>query len=321
MSKGANIKVANWSVTKLGPTVKDPDVTALLPTVFRCTKVTAEMVGVNVAIANALRRTLMGGIPVICMDFEPQALKTNDEFVLVDMLRRRINLIPIRQDLDPTTQFTVHAANSTEALVTVKSSSIVPVKGNIKDVFNETYDLVDLHPTKALSIDKITIIRGYGNEDARHVAVFRGAVVPMDQVPINQFTGEGVSSALSDPRHHKITFHTNGNIDAKYAVDLACAEMLAMIERGRKAIPHLQTRDMLTSVSFDGANDTLGNMLLRTGYDIYPSGADFRYNVDELSGKITFELRTAEDPAVVLGAIFSELRVTIERLRAQFKAA
>lgn len=319
MSQGKNAKVANWSVTKMGPTIRDPEVASLLPTVFRSAKVSVEMIGVNIGIANAVRRTLSGGIPVICMDFEPQALKTNDEFVLVDLLRRRVNLIPIRQDMDVNTVFSLHAANNTEALVTVKSSSIEAGR-KVKDCFNETYDIVDLHPTKSLIIDRISVIRGYGNEDARHIAVFRTSLLPLDQVPFNQFTGEGVPSALSDPRHHRLTFYTNGNIDPKVAVDTACAELLALVERGRKAIPNLQSRDLLTSVSFDGASDTMGNMLLRTAYDIYPSGADFRYNVDELGAKISFELRTSEDPAVVLGAIFSELRVTFERLRAQFRA-
>lgn len=319
MSQGKNAKIANWTVTKMGPTIKDPDVVALLPTTFRGVKVSVELSGVNIGIANAIRRVLSGGIPVICMDFEPNALKTNDEFVLVDLLRRRINLIPIRQDLDPAITFSLHAANTTEALVTIKSSSIEPSK-RTPNTFNHSFDIIDLHPTKALTIDKISIIRGYGTEDARHVAVFRTALVPLDQIPFDQFSGEGVPSALSDPRHHRLTFHTNGNIDPKAAVDSACVELLAIVERGRKSIPSLQTRDLLTSISFEGATDTLGNMLLKTAYDIYPSGADFRYNVDELGNKISFELRTSEDPAVVLGAIFSEIRATFEKLRAQFKA-
>lgn len=320
MSQGKNAKILNWTVTKMGPTIKDADVLALLPTVFRGVKVTVEISGVNIGIANAIRRVLAGGIPVICMDFEPQALKTTDEFVLVDLLRRRINLIPIRQDLDQSTTFSLHAANNTEALVTVKSSSIEPNK-KAQNIFNETFDIVDLHPTKALIIDKIQIIRGYGNEDARYTAIFRTALTPIDQIPYDQFTGQGVPSALSDPRVHLLTFHTNGNIEPKTAVDSACAELLAMVERGRKAIPNLQTRDLLTSVSFDGASDTLGNMLLKTAYDIYPSGADFRYNVDELGARVTFEIRSPDEPAVVLSTIFSELRVTFERLRTQFKAA
>jgi len=256
----------------------------------------------------------MGGVPTLCMDFEPSALKTNEEFVLVDLLRRRINLIPIRQDIDPATIFTVNAANTGESLETIKSSSIRAVKST-KPVFNETFDLVDLRPGKALSIDRITLVRGYGTDDARHVVAFRGVLVATDQMPYDQFTGKGIPSAVSNPRNHKLTFQTNGNTDPVSIVDTALGELLSLVERGRKAIPSVQSRENLSSVSFEGTNDTLGNMLLRTAYDVYPTGADFRYGVDELGGKVTFEIRSSEDPAMMLGAIFSEIRITLERLR------
>lgn len=313
-------KFSNYTVTQGGPKIKDPEVAKLLPSVHTHVMVSVDLINVNIGIANAIRRMVSGSIGVWCMDFEPGALKTNDEFVLVDMLRRRINLIPITQTIDPGVVFSVNTANTTEALVSIKSSSIVPNKGKSAKYFNETFDLVDLHPSKSLTIDKITLIKGVGSDDARHTAAFRVCLLPLDQTPINPYTGVGVPSSLSDPRSHRLSFSTNGNIDPKQVLDSALVELLSMVERGRKAISSVQTQQLQSSVSFENSNDTLGNMLLKTGYDIYPNGVDLRYNVDELSGKITLELRSPDDPAVVIGSIFSELRVTFEKLRSQIKS-
>lgn len=320
--KGAttDIRISHLERKSLAPKVP-AEFQHLLPTVFSPESFSLELHGINVAVGNALRRIIMGGIPVFCLDFDMGTLRTNDEFVLEDLLRTRINLIPISQRIDPGLTFSISASNPTESILSIKSISIdiKGGKGGKKEkLFNETFDIVDIAPSRSLTIPEIRPIRGYGNENARHVCAFRAALIPLDQIPFDQFTGTGVPSALSDPRSHRLSFCTNGNVDPKWVLETACSEILGIVERARKYIPSVQTQDGLSSVAFEGFDDTLGNLLLKTAYDVYTSG-DFRYGIDELGGRVMFDLRTDEDPAIILGAVFSEIRIIFERIRVLIK--
>ena len=126
-----------------------------------------ELHNTTTEMANAIRRCINSEIPVLALNFENSDVKTDDSFIIIHELKKRIGLMPIRQISESV--FSLNVKNLSDVIIPVYSSSIrETVKPNttVKDeMFTGTNILTYLRPGKSLIISKITTKTGICNVD------------------------------------------------------------------------------------------------------------------------------------------------------------
>jgi DNA-directed RNA polymerase subunit L len=146
--------------------------------------VSFELHNTTTEMANSLRRCIHSELEVLVMDFEPKDFDSNDSFIILHELRKRITYIPIRQIFGVT--FNVNVHNKTDEIIPVYSSSIIEsgfkkdkkkkdenpddkkirkdkqnnVKKHKEKMFSETIILTYLRPGKSLVINNIHTFSG-----------------------------------------------------------------------------------------------------------------------------------------------------------------
>ena len=126
--------------------------------------------------ANALRRCINSELEVLIMHFDDDSFISDDSFIIIHELRKRINYIPIRQISGLV--FSLDVYNNTDTIIPVYSESIKEkkkykhdtgneTKGNTHDdtMLSETVILTYLRPGKKLVIDNIYLLSGTSYKD------------------------------------------------------------------------------------------------------------------------------------------------------------
>lgn len=143
---------------------------ALLPNIKQ-EKISFHIRNSNTATANALRRVVMGELKVKYLTCDIPDIDTDEEFIKLNELIDRINYIPINQDLDVHSEFSLNIAATdikSETLI-VHSSELIMNKGNKVvnlPMFANTFRIAELRPGKYLIIPKIRIVENYGYNTA-----------------------------------------------------------------------------------------------------------------------------------------------------------
>lgn len=140
----------------------DKELQKLLPT-FERERISFYLKNANLSIANAIRRVVSGELKVKYLTCNIHDISTNDDYIILDELRDRINFIPLKQDVPINTTFTLNASNidSKKRYKIVHSNEIIS-KTYIDKAFAETFRIAELSPTKYLIIPKITVVEDYG---------------------------------------------------------------------------------------------------------------------------------------------------------------
>lgn len=312
------VQVKNVKVTSLAPKVKDPDVAALLPTVLVPERTEMEIHGVNTAIANGLRRVITSESPAWRLNFDHASFHTNDPFILVDYIRKRINNIPIKQDTSAKLTFRLNVLNNTDVNMRVKTGLMEPA-GKAKPVFNETFDVCMLGPGKYITIDNIYLQRGYGYMHGGYNMACNVAAVPLDQTPLDTATGVGVPSGLSDPRVHRLAFTTNGTISNGEIMKIACDEIATRLDNVIKSIPNVYNADDTYHLVLKKETHTIGNILMKSIVEEYPDVPAVTYTTDELAKTTTISIRTTDDIETMLIDVCKKNIKIVNTIKAHFK--
>lgn len=307
-------RVKNFKVDTVGPKTSDKLVAALLPTVNVPVRCSMELHGVNVAIANGLRRVLMSELPAMRMTFAHDSFHTNDPFMKVDYIRDRIYNIPVRQD-NPNATWKLHKVNDTAMGMRIKTRDLIGTKG----LFNETFDVALIGSNRFITIDKIYLQKGYGYNHAGHSLAFAVSSVPLDQTPYDQHTGEGVRSSVSDPRVHRLAFTTNGTMDPKKIVLLACSELVTRLNAVIKAIPSINHANDTYHLVLNNESDTVGNILVKGLVETYPDITAATYSMDDIVRSITVSVRTDDDLESMLIDVCKKNIKVVESIATHFR--
>jgi DNA-directed RNA polymerase subunit L len=300
------VVVKNFKVVDLAPKIPDPKIAALLPNTLTPQHAEFELHGVHIGIANGLRRCIMSEIPIKAMNFDFADFTTNDPFILNDFISGRIRNIPIKQNVSEKATFSLDVQNQTEEIIYVKSGQI---KGNLP--FNETFTVTALEPNKFIKISKIYIETGYPYNYGGFVGATNVVCVPLDQIPYNNYTGEGVRSAISNPVNHKIAFNTNGTISPKDIIVSACGELTRRLNLALGELPNITVENNTYLFILHAENDTLGNMLMKTLVDMFPDLPTVTYTVDHINRNLTMKLISNVE---VDGMITTAVKKCIEQL-------
>lgn len=316
--------VRNYTHTVHTVATGDPDIDALLPTRLLRASASVEITGVNTAIASALRRAAASEIPVRAMWFETSALTTDNPFILVDMLQRRIKLIPIDQQTDLKSKFRLHARNNTAALRSVYSSEIEQIGGRGPLPFNGTFELFTLESGQSLTISEITVDIGYNYMDAAYTVALHPACVPIGADPYNEFaTPEpaGECSSVANPTDFIWRFDTNGTADP-VAIMTAAAD--SVINRMRAVLSHvdsaIENQDLYV-ITLPNESATVGALIMRNMLEVYPSIPFVSFVRSSHGRNIDIKVRTSDDLRVVMSGvveytvgIFTEIRAQLAGL-------
>lgn len=297
------VKVRNLETTSLSPNLGvglNPKLAALIPTTLTPSKVSVDIIGVSVAVANGLRRTCALEITGRAMRFAQEDLITNNPFILYDFVLDRISHIPIKQDVSEKAEFKLHVENNTKTLMYVMSSDITPISGSSKPIFNQTFPIATLQPGTHLTIKKIKIETGLGYVNSCFSLACSTVCVPLDQTPINLSDNTGVRSGLANPRNHRISFITNGGIDGKSILIRACVDIRERLRYTQSLLVDITTKDNMSILVINGESDTIGNLLLKTIVELSPD-AVATYETNSTYRSLTFKLKTQEEPERVIG--------------------
>lgn len=219
-----------------------PEVAAKLPggklPLSNFVEITLE--SMNIAAANALRRVISDEVPVKALNCNMNDIITTDVFIVRDFVQDRLRQIRISQDVDDDCRFKLEVVNNTPIIKVVTTKDLIPLtKTKAEDIMYDTIPIIELNPGKSIVIKAITIDKGYNWQYGGYKVATNVALVPLDQKMFDPYINDkdpGVKAGLADPRKHRLTFCTEGNIQINKLLTLACDEILLRLERVLKEL-------------------------------------------------------------------------------------
>lgn len=194
------------------------------------------LVNTNSAFANGIRRILIEELPVTCLEATHENIHTTDDFLLTDVIRKNINLIPINQEFILSAlknlYITIDIFNNTNKQIDVKARDLIITKNQIDPAAPKTkhksiiaidklipdgnITIFTLSPGKQIVINDIVIESGLSKDDAAKFSLLNNvSYKPIGYKPYNNFDKTGIRSSDYDPDEFEIQFTTNGNITPK----------------------------------------------------------------------------------------------------------
>ena len=226
--------------------------------------VSFELHNTTTEMANALRRCINSELEVLTMDFDSKDFESDDSFIVLHELRKRITYIPIRQISGVT--FKVNVNNKTDEIIPVYSRSIVEsgFKKNKKTMnenpddkkirkdkqnnekkqkekmFSETFILTYLRPGKRLVINNIHIVSGVSFK--QHAAFsFPGKVaykcLDLPDSSTSEVDGKDggntpfASSMITEPTRYRLGVPRQKYIDPVHIVKMALKTLEDKLDR------------------------------------------------------------------------------------------
>lgn len=315
MSHVKNIKIKN-----LSPNITDDKLKKMVPKTLIPKRMEFELHNINIGIANGIRRTLPSELLVKCMDFNFDKYSTNDVFMLNDFIKERIHNIPINQNVSYDSVFSLNVTNRTNKLMHVKSSEILlDGQKNKKLPFNGEFTLAILHPHKFLKITNIFIEEDYGYNGAWWSMACNSTCLPLDQTPIDLYTGEGISSSVSDPRKHKILFTSNGVLPMREIMIECCENIKERLTYVSSILDTLSFTLDEYILNVQGETDTIGNMLVKTISDLYPDITAVTYSTSPTSRDMKLKIRTNDNAEVIISDTIKFIIRIFDRIQIQFE--
>lgn len=282
MSKVTDVKVIDRS-----PKAKDPEVRKLLPTVLKPQRYEFTIVGVDNAIANAIRRVLCLELPVKALVCNYEDIETDDAHVIPEVIMKRLRMIPLLQSCPAAATFSLNATAGAD-VTDVKTAEIKPAKGG--PMFNDTITLLSLQPGRSIKIKNIRVqtLPGTGLGDGMHATAFNVVSLPIDIDPAK------MSSRVANPRDFMIGFNTNGTIDGKVAFKMACENIIGRLDNLIKgASLEVTSNSDEYHVLIPNETHTIGNLLMRflsrnhtCTYSTNDLGCKFVIQTDSIDGLI-----------------------------------
>lgn len=297
------MQVSDIKITDLTPVIKNPALAKLVPKTLLSKHISFTISGVNNAISNALRRTIACELLVNGLHAEYEHVKTNDMFVIPEMILGRLKMVPIDQTCPLDAVFELDVTNKTAGELDVKMGDMRIVnpghgKKPLRELpFNHTTTIVTLKPGKSMKISNIGLHQdycyhlGYG----AYVVACNVASVAVDQQPINLYEGGGIPSSISNPQVWKISFNTNGTLPPREIITVACDNIIARVTAIKELLFSIENNNDEYILTINGESDTIGNLFMRTINDIYPDIRAVVYSTSSVGRVLTLRIRCDED--------------------------
>lgn len=182
-----NVEVRNIEYEITGTYKKhEQEIKGLLPTKKRQI-ISFILRNTNTKIANGIRRTLLEEMKIKILDVEIEDIDTDEEYLIREEFRDRLNLIPIDQttSIDSTFLIDFVNTNTDQPWTRVHSGDINGVQCDDK------FSIAELRPGKHLLVKDIYVREGYGYDNAKFSPVCGIVYKPLDFVDVNLVNSTG----------------------------------------------------------------------------------------------------------------------------------
>jgi DNA-directed RNA polymerase subunit L len=258
--------------------------------------VTFELKNTVADFANAIRRCITDELRVLSLHVALSDVDTSDPFILSDVIKDQIELLPVNQLLrhEKNTKISLYKENATDHDVEVCSHDIT-MRDGPKDAFlvNPNIVLCILRAGEYIKINNIKLVEGRTKDQAGKFSAIGGILYDiLDADPLRETADglEGVSSMVSNHGHFMIGYSTHRNHDkpTQFVVSAcdALIERIAIIMDNAKKIPKnaeshysdkltLESDGCMQVLHINGEYFTLANLLARYIYIITEENINF----------------------------------------------
>lgn len=195
--------------------------TKMVPSVVNHTLI-FELKECNCSLANAIRRTLMSEMPVKHLTVSLTDIKTTDPYIVGEMIRKRIEMIPISQSINEDSVFAILFENKQDEYIDVMSSDIKLNGVSVSKDITPFIPICDINSGTSFSINDIRVVESFGYNNAR-VSIGRIAYEIIDH-------DMNLPSNTSHPTNFRLEIETPGIIDPVEMVKKAIDTLLDRLD-------------------------------------------------------------------------------------------
>jgi DNA-directed RNA polymerase subunit L len=262
----------------------------------------------NFALANAIRRVLCDELQSFCLTLDDAIItadQCSDPFMFDQVIRDRIQLIPLMAGLDEETattlRFELDVSNNTHEPKYVYSGDLHIVAGKISyPIFNPTFEIVVLQPGKFISLKNIHLTRGIGRDNAVYQSMCQTTSITLDipeydKTEMEEHEGESgykISTLMADPHHFLVSgvvpaIVPNSDKTVKQMLQSSCQVIVDRLQRISAALISSQDEGVIfvttkgvsgnseSLLVVKGETHTIGNLLRKMIYDNYKDDISF----------------------------------------------
>lgn len=272
----------------------------------------------NVEFANAIRRVVTNELEINNLYVDMSEIKSDDKFILSNLIKDRLELICINQDIPLDCKFKIHVNNNTLDIKKITTKDLILQNNkhlDIKTLFNTNILICYLNSNKYLNVSDIIIKSNTGIENGKY------ALCNVHYKNINtEFT---IPSLNNDTTDFEFKFNTNGNIKPKQIINktvLILNKRLTVIEdniKNNSKVYNNYQQELVESINLyiiknndiynyyiNNETHTIGNLLVRYIYDIYPEIELVNYTIEHpLKKQVIINIKHSDHNKLILDAI------------------
>lgn len=181
---------------------------------------------------NAFRRCAIDELMIKHMYFILNSIKTNDPYILQDLIKDRIEMIPVLQSINIMTSFKLNISNTTDKVISIYSNELVA--SDKKIYFNQTFKICDLNPNSYIKIDNIKIRKSSGEQDGKFSLC-------LASYEVDDLTK---SSMLRFSNDFNMFIESFGNIKPAEIVKLVSENLIERLEKIKQSIINKSIRKL-----------------------------------------------------------------------------
>lgn len=166
----------------------------------------------NEAFANSIRRILTNELEIKAFYINSTDVISTDKYILNDIIKDRIEMIPIDQSVDDSFKINVKIVNKTTEIIDIMSHDIL-AKANVTKLLCNNMRICQLNPGKYIQLNNITIKKNKGIDNGK----FSLCSVHYKEINIDL---DNTLTLNHDSTNFAITIKTNGNIEFKQMLDM-----------------------------------------------------------------------------------------------------
>lgn len=219
-----------------------------------------ELLQSNCSFANALRRTIINEIPVRHLTVSMTDIITNDPWIDNKIIRNRIEMIPIAQDIPIGTSYAIRYENTGDTYVDIMSSEIKQRGATPKGML-QSIPICSINADYSFVADNITVAESYGYINSR---VSIGRV----EYEILNHDMKTISAANSNPTHFRLALEVPGNIDPKDIVHKAIDSICDRLDAIDYSLAKVEYD--IYKLSIPNETHTIGNLLSSYIFELHP---------------------------------------------------
>ncbi len=269
-----------------------------------------EIKGINYSLANAIRRVLLNELPMKYMTVSLTNIKSTDRYIIDDVIRSRLEMIPISQQIELGTLMNLKFENKTDTYCDVTADNIKLSKTNsdVIDMMKEI-PVCSINAQHSISVSDIVVAQSYGYDNAR-VSPAR-----VEYEIINHDMSQ--SCVNSDPKEFRFLIETPPPIDPDWMVKTCLKEL----EKRLDAIDldnHVVEFGIF-KLTIEGETHTIGRLISRYVFDLMPSIEYVHMRIIHPSmRKCVVDVKHANAVTLIKDAI-NAIKKDLNELRKQFK--